>query len=92
MQLDRWKKRRDAIVRDMGINPWSDTILNGYLVAAEKFVRDRRNVIEIIAREWATASQRCGPFIYLEAFSGWRMLSKYARSLSNGQSDARSVF
>ena len=44
-------KAIDAMVRDMGINPWSDTILNGYRQAAETFVREKRAIIQIIARE-----------------------------------------
>ena len=35
----------------MQIVPWNDTILNGYLAAAEKFVREQRDVIQIVAEE-----------------------------------------
>jgi hypothetical protein len=39
------------MVRDMGVHPWSDAILNQYKYAAEKFVREKRDIIQIVAEE-----------------------------------------
>jgi hypothetical protein len=55
VERERWASAADGgdmraienMVRDMRIVPWPDSILNGYLVAAKKFVREK-NVIEII--------------------------------------------
>jgi hypothetical protein len=44
-------KAIDAMVRDMGITPWSDSILNGYLIAAENLVKQKYDVIQIVADE-----------------------------------------
>jgi hypothetical protein len=41
----------DEMVRVLRINPWSDTILNQYRYAAEKYVRERCDVIHIVAEE-----------------------------------------
>ena len=39
------------MVQRMGITPWSDSVLNGYRHAAEMFVREKRDVIQVVAQE-----------------------------------------
>jgi hypothetical protein len=41
----------DAMVRDMRLTPWSDAILDRYWRAAARFVRRKRDLIEIVAAE-----------------------------------------
>ena len=50
----------ERMVEDMGIHPWSDTILNGCRLAAEKFVRERRDIIEIVPEELLRVRQMTG--------------------------------
>jgi hypothetical protein len=39
------------MVRRMGVTPWSDAIPRQYQQAAEMFVREKRDIIQIVAEE-----------------------------------------
>ena len=59
VERGRWGSAADGgdlkaianMVRDMGITPWNDAILGQHRHAAERFVREKRDVIQIVAEE-----------------------------------------